>query len=180
MASPLPREGQSSNRGALPLRACSVVSSKISCNCPQWRADQPPPCPPPPSWASEDWGGVVGSGAGSGGQGWGGLGRSPGFSPALLSAPHGSGSGLGLPHPLLPPLFAPFLLSPHHPLSSSESFLFSPSCVFLCPGRSLTFTFLGFLLHCLVSFSLFLSFSLLCSPLPVSPSLPLTLQHSPA
>ena len=154
------------------------VPASVQLNCPQWRTDQPPPCPPPPSWASEDWGGVVGRGSGSGRSRLGRSGEKPSdFSSALLSAPRGSGSGLGLPHPLLPRLFAPFLLSPHHPLSSSESFLFSPLCVFL--------SVLGALSHSLsLAFSftalVLLSFPLFLPPLLPAPGVPLSPSNSPA
>ena len=111
----------------------------------------------------------MGRGMGSGRSRLGRSGEKPsGFSPALLSAPCGSGSGLCLPHPLLPPLFAPFLLSPHHPLSSSESLLFSPSCVFpsvlgaLSLALSLAFSFTALVL-------LSLPVLLTCPSVPVSP-----------
>ena len=191
MVSPLPQKGQGSNEGGTSLGGLFCSSSKSSCLCPVGSSPVEDrlatAMPLPPSLASKAWGEGAGRGPGSEkarpvrtGE------KFSGFSPALLSAPRGS--GLALPHPFFPsysppppPPLSPLLCV--LPLSSSESLLVLSflSCVCvslpLCPGRSLTFTFLGFLL-CRFFPSLFSSLPPLLPP--PRPSLPLTFQHCPA
>lgn len=179
MASPLPWEGQGSNEGALPLRACSVVSSKkflFLCNSIVPSGGQPSPRHAPTSLPGrEDWDGVVGRGAGSGRSRLGRSGeKASGFSPALLSALALALASVpsSFPSPTLP-------LSRFFPTTLSLPLNLSCSRLRLCSSLSWVLSHFHFpwLSPSLPrSVSLFLSFSALLTP----PGVPVSPPNSPA